>query len=242
MPARMKVFGCARQAELQPGQPATGNGDRRFLDAPHAAIGRDDEVGSQQTRVRPDERLQAGAADLLFSFEHELDVHRQRALRRKERLRDLDRLKDRAFVVRYAAGVEAAIADRRRERRADPLLQWIGRLYVVMTVDQHGGLARRAEPLGEDNRMAAGRDDLHVERAGGCDLTCDPGRGAVNVPSMGRISADTGDGCEFDQLREGAIAMRSEIAKGCLCHGIAPNGVCHFPPSIEITCPLIHPA
>ena len=46
-------------------------------DAPHRAVGRQDEVRGQQVRVLADERLQAGAADLLLALEHELDVDRQ---------------------------------------------------------------------------------------------------------------------------------------------------------------------
>ena len=153
VPAGMQILRRPGQRELQPGQPAAGDRDRRFVDAPHAAVGRDDEIGGQQIGVRLDERLQAGAADLLLAFEHELDVDRQAALRGEECLRRLDRLEKRPLVVRHAAGIEAPVADRRREGRADPFLQRIGRLHVVVAVDQHGRLAGCAEPLREDDRV-----------------------------------------------------------------------------------------
>ena len=58
------------------------------------------------------------------------------------------------LVVAGAAGVDIAIAHGRFERRADPLIQWVGRLHVVMAVNQcHRRIGYRRR-LGVDDRKA----------------------------------------------------------------------------------------
>ena len=75
------------------------------------------DVGGEQLLVVANERVEAGAADLLLALEHELDVDRQRAGHGEERFGHLDRDQHRSLVVRHAARVEAAVAHRGRERR-----------------------------------------------------------------------------------------------------------------------------
>jgi hypothetical protein len=148
----------------------------------------------------PNEWLQAGTADLFLTLEHELYVDGQAALRGKKRLRGLDRLENRAFVVRYAARVQAAGTDRRHERRTDPFVQWIGGLHIIVPVDQHRWLARCTQPLCEDDGMAACGHDLHIERAGSRDLCRQPSRGPFDIRAMPRVGADAGNGGELDQI------------------------------------------
>ena len=52
-----------------------------------------------------------------------------------------------AFVVGGAAGVEIAVADDGLKRRRDPFLQRIGRLDVVMAIEQQRRFAGRAGPF-----------------------------------------------------------------------------------------------
>ena len=79
MPARVQVLGRRRQRQLEAAQPAAGHGERRLVDAPHRAVGRDDDVGGEQVRVLAHERVEMPAADLLLALEQELDVDRQAA-------------------------------------------------------------------------------------------------------------------------------------------------------------------
>ena len=63
-----------------------------------------------------------------------------------------------ALVVAGAARVHDVVLVPRLERRPDPLVERIGRLDVVVAVDQDGGLVRAGmEPVGGDHRVAAGR-------------------------------------------------------------------------------------
>src|SRR6185295_13962674 len=119
---------------------------------------------SPQLAVHRQERLEIAAPDLLFTLEEELHVEWERTSRREERLSDFDRDEHRSLVVRDAARIEAAVADLRLERRALPPLEWIGRLHVVVPVDQKGRSVRRAEPLAVHHRVAGRRDDADVDR------------------------------------------------------------------------------
>ena len=81
------------------------------------------------------------------------------------------------FVVGRAAGVDVAVADGRLERRADPFVQRIGRLHVVVAVDQHDRLAGDGGGFGVNQRMA-GRGDRFGLEAERSELRSDPLGGA----------------------------------------------------------------
>src|SRR5438093_8102955 len=108
-------------------RPAGGVLIPRFPDAP---------VRPESIRVPVDELGQMLGADLLLALVEDAHAERQLAHRRAV---GLDRLKARdevAFVVGYAACEQMAIAFGRLERRGVPLVERIGRLYVVVVVDQ----------------------------------------------------------------------------------------------------------
>jgi hypothetical protein len=67
-----------------------------------------------------------------------------------------------AFIVDRSAGVEIAVALGRLERRRFPLVEGIGRLDIVVSVAQAGGLAGCVEPVGINERVTGGGDDLDV--------------------------------------------------------------------------------
>ena len=68
-----------------------------------------------------------------------------------------------ALVVAGAACVEPAIADGRLERRRDPGVEWIGRLDVVVTVQQHRRRAGRVGAATQHHRPAGGRHDPRIQ-------------------------------------------------------------------------------
>ena len=74
----------------------------------------------------------------LFAFDEKAKVHRRFA-GRFDRLQEAE---DLALVVGRAARVETTAAHRRLERRRGPLAERIGRLHIVMAVNQQGGRAR----------------------------------------------------------------------------------------------------
>ena len=70
-----------------------------------------------------------------------------------------------AFVVDRAAGVEVVVALGGLEGRSDPFVERLGGLDVVVRVAEHGGLAGGVQPVGVDERMAFGGDDLDILHA-----------------------------------------------------------------------------
>ena len=67
-----------------------------------------------------------------------------------------------AFVVDRAAGVEIVVALGGLEGRRNPFVERIGRLHIVVRVAQHSRLAGSVQPVGVDQGMALGGDDLDV--------------------------------------------------------------------------------
>ena len=206
----MQILARAADAEFQRAHAAIADGDRGLVGAPHRAVGRKHAIRLKQLRIRGDHRLQVPTADLLFALEDELHVERQRAARRKERLRDLDRNEHRSLVVGRAARVEAAVAQLWLEGLALPPLEGIGRLHVVVAVHKQGRRARCAQPFAVHHRMAAGREVAHSDGPGLPELRGHPSCGARDVVPMRRIGADARDACELDQLTKGPVVMGGE--------------------------------
>src|SRR6266516_4406220 len=71
--------------------------------------------------------------------------------------------KDLSLVVRCASRENVAVLQNSLERRRIPQLQWIGRLHVIMSVDQNcaaSGLMFVARP---NNRMPTRWDELRLQ-------------------------------------------------------------------------------
>ncbi len=98
------------------------------------------------------------------------------------RLESLDLRHHLAFVVDRAAGVDVAVALGGLEGRREPLVERVGRLHIVVTIDKHGRLAGGVQPVGIDQRMTLGFDEARVlhsdalelgqERFGGLAAIC----------------------------------------------------------------------
>src|SRR5438477_909349 len=213
--SRVQVAAGAFEAEFERGHAAAADGDRGFVVPPHRAVGRQNGIRLQQLRARGEERLEVAAADLLLAFEEELDVEREGAACREEGLRDLDGDDHRSLVVGYPAPVETPVAQLRAERIAQPALEGIGRLHVVMAVDEDRRRFRRAEPLAVDDRVPRRRDRADFDGAGLAQLRGDPVRCACHVVTMPRIGADTRDAREFDELVEYPVVARRQIFERC---------------------------
>ena len=233
MTAGMEVLGGAGQREFQRREPAIGNRDGRLVGPPHGAVGRQHEIGLQLVGMGAHEILEMRAAELLLALDHQLEVDRQPACGLEIGLRRLDRNQHRPLVVRDAAGVEAVVADLWRERRAEPFLQRVGRLHVVVPVHQDGRLAGRTQPAACHDRVAGGRADLHLVEPGAAHALRHPFRRFLDVCGVGRVGADAGDAGELDQLRQGLVAAAPRI--GLRIHR-------YLPPSTPRTWPVIQPA
>jgi hypothetical protein len=110
---------------------------------------------------------QVGGADLLLAVQQHLDRAGQLAGDGQQALGGPQLGQMLALVVGAAAAVQAAVADLRLERRAGPGVQRVGRLHVVVAVDEHGGRGRRPGPLTEDQRPARAVEDGRLQAGRG---------------------------------------------------------------------------
>lgn len=107
-------------------------------------------------------RLETRRPDLFFALDDDFDVDRKPAARSQVRFDCGEMHEHLALVVDRAAAVDIAAAHFGFKRRALPKRERIDGLHVVVPVDQHRRLSRRAEPLAVGERVAAGLEQLRL--------------------------------------------------------------------------------
>ena len=106
------------------------------------------------------------------------------------------------LVVGGAAAVEPAVAFRRLERRARPLVVPAGGLDVVVGVEQHRGAAFGPGEMRDDRgRATLRRDDPDLGGARPARQLGDGLRAAAGVLGVGRVGPDAGDADESFEVR-----------------------------------------
>src|SRR5256885_9408087 len=105
-----------------------------------------------------------------------------------------------SFVIHRTTRIKVLIAFGWLKGRSGPLVQWIRRLHIVMSVAKSGGLAGRMEPIAINQRMAVSLNHLHVLQADATHLRGEKICGAFDVALMLRKSADAGNAKEVFQL------------------------------------------
>ena len=156
----MQVARRSVHRDLPVHEAAQRHRERRNVFGEHRRVGDDDDVAREPLAFAREKRLEVRRADLFFAFDDDLDVDRQLAVDAQVRFDRGEVHQALALVVDRAAPVDLAVAHRRFERRRRPELERIGRLHVVMAVDQDRRRARRAEPRAVRDRMAAGFEHL----------------------------------------------------------------------------------
>ncbi len=156
-----------------------------------------------------DEIAQAGRADLLLTFDQELDIDAQFAgvQHRFQRLEGCHHL---ALHVRRAAGEEVLAAHVRLERTALPQGQRVGRLHVVMAVHQYGRrFPASLQVLAIHHRGTRCGEYLHVLETQLLDLRRHPIGSALHLRPTGGIGGDGGQAQELLQLLQetGAVLV-----------------------------------
>ena len=195
----MQIAVGAGHAKLAVGDAAQAVGDGRHAGGELAAVADDHAIARQAIGVFGEVFLQPLAADFLFALDEELEVQRQTALDGDPGLDALQVREQLALVVGGAAGVELAVAAGGLERGRGPFFQRIGRLHVVVAVDQGRGGAGHRRRLGVDQRMAGGRDHFGRQTASG-----GTGRPPTRPPDACRrgvrVGADARNAEELAQL------------------------------------------
>ena len=125
-----------------------------------AGIADDGHVAFQLLFALFEEAIEVVAADFFLAFDDKLHVDGELLLRLEPGFDGLDVGEHLAFVVRRAAGVDLAVADLRLEGGRFPFVERIGRLDVVVAIDECGGRAGCVEPLAVHDRIALRFDEL----------------------------------------------------------------------------------
>ena len=151
-----------------------------------------------------DELFDALAADFLFALKHHANIDRQLAAAGLEqRLEGLHLHPELALVVDRAARVDVLIAlgwaplqscfaacclspltatgvlvD---ERRRLPLVQRLGRLHIEVRIAQRSRLAGGMQPVGVNQRMSLGGDDLDILEADALQIGSDHLGGLADI-------------------------------------------------------------
>ena len=195
-----------------------------------------------------DERLEVRAADLLLALEDDADVDWQRPGLPEVCLERLDVHEQLPLVVGGAARVDPPVADRRLEGGGRPQLHGVGRLDVVVPVDEDRGPPGRTEPLAAHDRVPLRRVNLGRRAAGLAEPRLQPrSRPGDVVPPVG-VRAHGGNPKELRQLVQVALTVLREVA-GDGAHRSPPSRVRSRGPtlvpslSLESTClprPIVH--
>ncbi len=147
------------------------------------------DVGREALAVRLQPGVEVDRARLLLALEDELEVDRQAAAASPGAPRPPQTCDRGRWPLSSAAprAEDPAVADDRLERRRLPQVERVDGLDVVVAVDEDGRGAGGVEPVGVDDRVAAGLGDLDVLEAGGAQLAGEPlGR----APAVGRVLRD----------------------------------------------------
>ena len=207
--ARVQVVVGTVDAQLEVRQAAQGVGDGGHIGREDARIGVEGEIAAQHVLMAGEEIAQAGRADLLLALDQELDVHAQ-LTGLQHGLQRFDRRHHLPLHIRRAAGEEVLAAHLRLERPALPQGERVGRLHVVVTVDQHGRRFRTGfQVLTVHHRVPRGGEDLHVLEAQRLDLPRRPLGGALHVRLARRVGGDRGQAQVLLQFLEetGAVLV-----------------------------------
>lgn len=105
--------------------------------------------------------LEMRAADLLLTFDEQLQVDRKCSASGQQAAHGLQVVKHLTFVVDRTPGPTFTVDDDRIERRMGPLIDRVDRLDVVVTVDQYGrGSGGSTGPFRIHRRMSGRREQL----------------------------------------------------------------------------------
>ena len=193
------VDGVGQRADLDvdADQAAQAGGQRGHADVPVAGVGDHDDVGAELVLVLAQQRGQGVGADLLLALDEHRDADRQVVAVHPQ---GAEVGRDAGLVVGGAAGVEAAVALGRLERRGVPLGVVVLGLDVVVGVEQHRRRALGARLVRDHRgRAAVGADDLDGVEALGPEQRGHRLGAALHLAGPRRVGADRLDA---DQVLE----------------------------------------
>src|SRR6185312_4221551 len=232
--AGMEVPLRTLRREFQPEVPAHAHEEHRLVVREHRAVGVAAEVGREPRAVRLDEFRERPASGLLVALEDRLHADRELAV---ELAPERDRVEHRevlALVVPRAAAPDAvAVDDGLEGLRAPAFLLLVGRIDVVMAVEEPRRSRIRRADLRVDDGMARGR--MHLDRESPAfeaaakegDLVLDAFSREAHGGDAHRFEKGFDEGARAlpDGIRDGGVHLVSGVAFGA-CY--AKNAAARF--------------
>src|SRR2546428_262263 len=142
-------------------------------------------------------------AIFLFAFDQEAKVDR-RPRRRGDRL---EQAEDLSFVVGGATRVDPAVADGRLEGRLGPFGERIGRLYVVMSVNEQRWGAGHIGTFAPHDGMCLTAEKIDVATAQTPQLSRDPFGSGAAILVVYRQGRDGGNPQKVGQLAQQTLLI-----------------------------------
>ncbi len=118
-----------KDAPISEAQPGTARGV-------HGPVRVQSHVGGEEGLILAAELIQAGASHLFLGVEEELHVDRQLSIDLEDRFDSFEVGEELAFIIGGSPAIHPSVPDDRLEGGRVPGIQGLGRLNVVMPVDQ----------------------------------------------------------------------------------------------------------
>ena len=206
---RVQIHLRAGDLNLERGHAAEAVAQGRHPTRDHSGIGNERDIAVQRVAIVAQESRQTSAADFLFAFDDEMQVHGQVALLFHRLLEAEDVREDLAFVVCRTAREDEAVFQDWIERRRIPEFERIGRLHIVVTVNHHGLAAGLMLVFRPDDRMAGSGNELRFE-ADAVEFFDEPVRAFADVFGVGVVGRDARESKEGEVLIEVILAHEAE--------------------------------
>ena len=218
----MEILGRSGDLDLGVEDAAQGVAQRGLVGGEHGGVAHQDHVGVQLLPAFAQEDGQALAPGLLLALDHDLEVDGELAVDLHVGLDRLEVHVDLSLVVHGAARVELAVAHNGLEGLRGPQLERLGRLNVVVPVEQRGRLAGGAQPLSVDDGVARGLHHLHARHSELSQLGREVLGAAQHVGLVLGLGADARDAERGLQVFDEAVLVLLEVlGKGI--HGRSPR-------------------
>ena len=206
----MQLFVRSDHLDFHITQSAQAAGDRRGFPPQQARVRDEDHIGLEQFLVFGTPFSKAGRTDLLFAFEHEFEVARERA-GGEHRLHRLEVHVGLPFIVVRSTGPDTPFPDDRIERAVRPFTGRIDGHDIVVTVYEYGRGCRVGRFFGIDDRIAVGGHHFGPVGSRAKQCIAQPLRAAEHIGGMRTFGADRRDAQQFGELFDEALSVFTDV-------------------------------
>ena len=201
--ARVQIGLRRPHGDLGVAKAAQRRVDRRPAGRDVRHVGYQNRVRAHALRLALQQIEQHLGPVLLFALDEKAKVHR-RPRRRGDRL---EQAEDLPLVVGRTARVDPFVALRRLERRRRPLRERIGRLHVVMSVNQQRRRARHVGAFAPNDRMGLAAEEFDAPTSDAPQRCRHPFGGGAAILIVCGQRRDRGDSQKLAQVVEQLVSI-----------------------------------